>query len=97
MSGELQLSRPGGDLILYQTENGQTRVQCRFDDGTIWLALAQMADLFRTSVPNINLHLKTIYAEGELAEAATIKPYLILRTEGVRQVSRAVLHYNLSC
>ena len=53
-----------------------------------------MADLFQTTVANINLHLKAIYSEGELEEAATIKPYLIVRREGGRQVSREVWHYN---
>ena len=82
-------------LILYQTEDGRTRVECRFEEETIWLTQALIAELFQTSVPNINLHLKAIYAEGELAEAATIKPYLIVASEGARQVSRQVLHYRL--
>jgi hypothetical protein len=82
-------------LILYQTEDGRTRIQCRFEDETLWLTQVQIAELFQTSVPNINLHLKAIYAEGELVEAATIKSYLIVRSEGPRQVSREVLHYNL--
>lgn len=84
-----------GDFILYQTEDGGTRIQCRFENETIWLSQVQLAELFQTSVPNINLHLKTIYAEGELSEAATIKSYLIVRAEGTRQVSREVLHYSL--
>lgn len=84
-----------GELILYQSEDGQTRVQCRFDEGTIWMTQIQIAELFQTSVPNINIHLKAIYAEGELADSATIKPYLTVRTEGSRSVSRQVLHYNL--
>lgn len=54
-----------------------------------------MADLFQTSGPNINLHLKVIFSEGELREAATIKSYLIVRTEGSRKISRDVLHYCL--
>ena len=83
-------------IILYQTEDGHTRIQCRFEADTLWLTQAQIGELFQTSVPNINLHLKAIYEEGELAEAATIKSYLIVRPEGTRQVSRDVLHYNLS-
>ena len=51
---------PQSSLILYQSEDGQTRVQCRFEQDTIWLTQAQMAELFQTSVPNINLHLKAI-------------------------------------
>lgn len=86
---------PQSSIILYQTEDGRTRIQCRFEDETIWLTQAQIAELFQTTVANINLHLKAIYAEGELTEAATIKPYLIVRREGTRQVSRDVLHYSL--
>jgi len=86
---------PQSSIILYQTEDGRTRIQCRFEDETIWLTQALIAELFQTSIPNINLHLKAIYAEGELTEAATIKSYLIVRTEGGRQVSREVLHYSL--
>ena len=86
---------PQSSLILYQTEDGRTRIQCRFENETLWLTQAQMAELFQTSIPNINIHLKAIYEEGELTEAATIKPCLIVRTEGERQVAREVLHYSL--
>ena len=87
--------QPQSSIVLYQTEDGQTRVQCRFENETIWLTQALIAELFQTSIPNINLHLKAIYAEGELMEAATIKSYLIVRSEGARHVSREVLHYSL--
>jgi hypothetical protein len=86
---------PPSEIVLYQTEDGRTRIQCRFDHETIWLSQVQIADLFQTTVPNINLHLKSIYAEGELSPDATIKSYLIVRQEGERQVSRPVLHYRL--
>lgn len=93
------MSTPGtpaaSSLILYQTEDGQTRLQCRLEGETLWLTQIQMAELFQTSVPNINLHLKAIYGERELVAEATIKSYLIVRAEGPRQVSRPVLHYNL--
>jgi DNA-binding MarR family transcriptional regulator len=87
---------PKSQIILYQTEDGRTRVQCRFENETIWLTQIQIAELFQTSVPNVNQHLKKIYDDGELTEAATIKNCLIVRTEGNREVSRDVLHYNLS-
>jgi hypothetical protein len=83
------------EFILYQTEDGRTRIQCRLDDETLWLTQIQIAELFQTTVPNINLHLKAIYAEGELVAEATIKSHLIVRLEGSRQVSRPVLHYSL--
>lgn len=88
-------NQPEPGILLYQTEDGRTRIQCRLEDETIWLTQIQLAELFQTSVPNINLHLKAIYAEGELAEQATLKSYLIVRSEGARQVTRPVLHYKL--
>ena len=86
---------PASGVILYTTEDGRTRVDCHFADDTIWLTQAQMAELFQTSVQNIDLHLRRIYTEGELAPEATIKSYLIVRTEGARRVSRAIQHYSL--
>jgi hypothetical protein len=82
-------------LILYQTEDGQTRVQCRFEEESIWLTQAQMANLFQTTPQNVTLHLKAIFAEGELSEGATCKDYLQVRQEGGREVSRNLRHYNL--
>lgn len=84
-----------GEIVLYQTEDGQTRIECRFEDNTLWLSQALMADLFQTTVPNINLHIKNILAEGELAASATIKDHLIVRSEGARQVRRPLKYYNL--
>ena len=86
---------PQSELLLYQTEDGRTRIQCRFEDETLWLTQVQLSQLFQTTVPNINLHLKAIYAEVELSAEATIKSCLMVRQEGARQVSRPVLHYNL--
>lgn len=86
---------PGGELLLYQTEDGKARVECRFEEGTIWLTQAQMAELFQTSPQNITLHLKAIYEESELEEGATCKDYLQVRQEGGRQVSRSLRHYRL--
>ncbi len=95
MNDNIPAQVPGGELVLYRTEDGRTRIECCFSDGTIWLTQAQLAELFQTSVPNINIHLKAIYAEGELTAAATIKSYLMVRAEGARRVSRETLHYSL--
>lgn len=84
-----------GEFILYQTEDGRTRIECRFDHDTLWLTQLQLAELFQTSVPNINLHLKAIFAEGELSESATVKSYLTVRAEGAREVRRNLAHYSL--
>jgi len=89
------VSEEHGELILYQTEDGRTRIECRFEDETIWLTQKLMAELFQTSPQNITMHLKAIYAEGELAEEATCKEFLQVRTEGNREVSRRVRHYRL--
>jgi hypothetical protein len=82
-------------IILYQTEDGRTRIQCRFEDETLWLTQAQIAELFQTTPQNVTLHLKAIFAEGELAETATCKDYLQVRSEGNRKVSRQLRHYRL--
>jgi hypothetical protein len=87
---------PQSSLILYQTEDGRTRIQCRFEDDTLWLTQAQIAELFQTTPQNVTLHLKAIFAEGELAEASTCKDYLQVRREGNREVSRNLRHYNLA-
>jgi hypothetical protein len=71
----------GSEIVLYQAEDRALRIEVRLESGTVWLSQAQMAELYQTTVANINLHLKAIYAEGELAEAATIKPYLIVRPD----------------
>ena len=86
---------PASSLILYQTEDGRTRLECRLADATLWLTQAQMAELFQTTVQNIELHLRHLYAEAELAPEATIKSYLIVRQEGKRSVSRPIQHYSL--
>lgn len=86
---------PTGELILYQTEDGRTRIECRLEGETIWLTQALMAELFQTTPQNITQHLREIYADGELDEKATCKPFLQVRTEGTRQVSRTLRLYSL--
>lgn len=86
---------PRSEIILYQTEDGQTRVQCRLEDETLWLTQAQIAELFETTPQNVTLHLRSIFEEGELAESATCKDYLQVRLEGGREVSRNLRHYRL--
>jgi hypothetical protein len=82
-------------MVLYETEDGRTRIQCRFDEDTLWLTQAQIAELFQTTPQNVTLHLKAIFAEGELTEAATCKDYLQVRLEGGREISRKLRHYRL--
>ena len=75
---------PQSSMILYQTEDGRTRIECRFEKDTLWLTQALMAELFQVTPQNITVHLKAIYADGELDEAATCKDYLQVRPEGAR-------------
>lgn len=82
---------PRSELILYRTEDGRTRIQCRFESETLWLTQAQIAELFEVTPQNVTLHLKAIFEEGELSEAATCKDYLQVRFEGGREVSRTLL------
>jgi hypothetical protein len=86
---------PVGEIMLYQTEDGRTRVECRFADETLWLTQALIAELFQKDVRTINEHLKNIYEESELDPAATIRQFRIVRREGARDVAREIEHYNL--
>jgi hypothetical protein len=83
------------ELILYQTEDGATRIQCRFDGDTLWLSQALIAELFQKDVRTINEHLLNIFDEGEVDQAATVRKFRIVRTEGKREVSREIEHYSL--
>ena len=86
---------PRSEIILYQTEDGRTRIECRFENENVWMTQALMAELFQLTVPTVNEHLKGIYAEGELPGGATIRKFRIVRFEGARQVTREIEHYNL--
>ncbi len=88
-------SLPQSEIILYQTEDGRTRVQCRFENETVWLSQQQMTELFQTTQQNVSLHLQNIYDEGELQRGATHKESLLVRQEGQRAVQRRVEFYNL--
>ena len=86
---------PPSDLILYQTEDGKTRIQCRFEDESIWLTQAQIAELYQKDVKTINEHLLNIYEDKELDEDSTIRKFRIVRLEGKREVTREISHYSL--
>ena len=85
----------GGVVVLYQSPDGEVRLEVRLEHDTVWLTQRQMAELFDTSSNNISLHLGNVYDEGELVEEATAKDSLVVRTEGDRQVRRSLRHYNL--
>src|ERR1017187_5781719 len=87
--------KSGSELILYQTEDGRTRIECRFENENVLMTQALMAELFQVTVPTVNEHLKGIYAEGELPAGATIRKFRMVRLEGRREVARNVDFYNL--
>ena len=82
-------------VALYAAADGSVQVHVRMDTETVWLTQRQMAELFETSTDNISLHLKNIYEEGELVEAATTEDSSVVRQEGKRRVRRTIKHYNL--
>lgn len=84
-----------GDIVIYQTEDGNTKIDVRFVDETVWLSQQQMTELFQSSRTNIVEHIQHIYEEGELDEASTCRNFRQVRTEGSRQVTRDIPHYNL--
>lgn len=86
---------PNSEIILYQTEDGRTRIQCRFENESLWLTQAFLAELFEKDVRTINEHLVNIFDEGELRREATIRKFRIVRIEGKREVAREIEHYNL--
>ena len=88
-------NNPSGEIVLYQTEDRQTRIQVWLEGGTVWLTQRQIAELFQVAVPTVNEHMKNIYEEGELDPKATIRKFRIVQAEGVREVARMVEGYNL--
>ena len=90
-----QFSENKSEIIIYQSENGNTHIEVRLEDSTVWLSQKMMANLYQKDVRTINEHIKTIFDEHELEPASTIRNFRIVQTEGNRQVSRQVDFYNL--
>ena len=88
------MNQSNGEIILYQPDNS-IRLEVRLREETVWLTQAQMGQLFGCSADNISLHLKNLYAEGEIDLEATTEEISVVRKEGKRQVVRGILHYNL--
>lgn len=85
----------GGEMLIYKTHAGQAKVEVRLVNETLWMTQADMARLFQCSADNISLHLKNIYAEGELTQKATVEEFSVVRQEGTRTIRRKLLFYNL--
>lgn len=82
-------------ILIYQSDSGETRLEVRLQDETVWLTQNLMAELYHTTKQNISLHIDNIYQEGELAPEATVKKYLTVRQEGSRTVKRLLDYYSL--
>lgn len=92
---ELIPSDNQGDVIIYQSEDGKTKIDVRFVDESVWLTQLQLVKLFDSSKANISEHIKNIYEEGELDEESTVRKFRTVQIEGDREVTRTVTHYNL--
>jgi len=83
------------DILIYQTEDGNTKIDVRLENETVWMTQKAIAELYQTTPQNITLHVKNIYEEGELEEKSTCQYYLQVQNEGSREVKRKAKHYNL--
>lgn len=84
-----------GEILIYQTDDGQTNIEVKIEDDTVWLTQQQMSELFQTSRTNVVEHIKHIYEEGELDEISTCRKFRQVRKEGNREVTRQIPYYNL--
>lgn len=90
-----ELTTGDSQIILYQAEDGTTKIEVRLENENVWLTQKMMSELFQTTPQNITIHLKNIFDEGELKEDATCKDFLQVQTEGSRKVERKQKLYNL--
>ena len=95
MTDPKDLALREAEFLLYQTEDGRTRVEVRFGGETAWLSLTQMADLFQRDKSVISRHIKNVFEEGELTREATVAEFATVQREGDREVTRQVEYYNL--
>lgn len=95
MNNNLPIEENKGDIIIYQSENGDTKIDVHFQDETVWLTQAQLCELYQSSKTNVSEHIKNIFEEGELDEGATVRKFRTVQTEGNRSVNRELTYYNL--
>ncbi len=95
MSHETPTAAPGGEIAVYESPDGEIRVDVRLERETVWLSQRDMATVFGTTPQNVVVHLRHVFSSGELDAEATSKDYLLVQTEGRRQVRRKVKHYDL--
>jgi hypothetical protein len=95
MSDERGIPAPDTGIIFYQTEDGESRIQVRLQDGTVWLSQRLLAELYQVAAHTISEHISNIYSDHELSPEATIRKFRLVQIEGIRQVERLVDFYNL--
>ncbi len=84
-----------GDIVIYQSEDGKTHLEVKYEQESLWLSQQQICDLYQTSRTNVVEHIKHIYEDGELKEESTCRKFRQVRQEGTRQVEREMTYYNL--
>jgi len=84
-----------GEIIMYQTEDGLTKIEVELRGETVWLSLEQMAVLFQRDKSTVSRHIKNVFSEGELDQGATVAKFATVQTEGSRQVERDIEYFNL--
>ena len=89
------MKSPGGEIIVYESGDGEARVDVRFDGETVWLTQLQMAEVFQTTSKNVQAHLRNVFSSKELDAESTSKDFLVVRPEGKRRVRRTLKYYNL--
>ena len=89
------MSENNTELIIYQTEDGKTKIDVHMENETVWLSLDQMAELFQRDKSTISRHIKNVFAEGELSEEATVANFATVQMEGDREITRNITHFNL--
>jgi hypothetical protein len=86
------MQKNNSEILLYQTEDGQTKIDVRLEEETVWLSQSQMVELFQTTKQNISLHIRNIFKEGELDENSVVKDYLTTAADGKNYSTK---YYNL--
>ena len=92
---EMNKDNNQGEIVIYQTNDDNTKIDVQFVDETVWLSQAQLCELYQTSKSNVSEHIKNIFEEGELEENSTVRKFRTVQNEGERIVTREQLHYNL--
>lgn len=90
MNNNLPEEKHKGDIIIYQSESGETKIDVRLEDETVWLTQAQLCELYQSSKANVSEHIKNIFDEGELDEASTVRNFRTVQNEGTRSVTRTI-------